>query len=311
MNTHQFFSGLTAIPLKQKRQHPLHVPKLQMRKRWYQGLLDDTNPDFSIQMAKPKPNSKHNTSSLSLWEALAFDNLTQAARDSFHIFMPTQQPHHRLHRTDNVADDERWADEYPEDDDFLWVDAHVLGNPLVRDLNGDGHLNLIVPVSYYFDHGHRDDLDDDVDYRYYVAGAVAVFDLETYELVWLEQLDQSTTFTQRQAYIHSSPTICDLDNDGALDIIIGTSLGMVYALNGVNGKVLDGFPRVFAAIEAPIALLPLTVSSEEPIKMHLIVCDARGHVVCLNEKGETLWDMSIRGYSSNVCWSIKREDLLK
>ena len=35
---------------------------------------------------------------------------------------------------------------------FLWLDAHVLATPALADLDGDGLQDLLVPVTYFFDH---------------------------------------------------------------------------------------------------------------------------------------------------------------
>jgi hypothetical protein len=45
-------------------------------------------------------------------------------------------------------------------------------------------------------------------------------------------LDLTTDKTKFKALIHSSPTIADLDGDGRSEIIIGTSLGLLYVLDG-------------------------------------------------------------------------------
>jgi hypothetical protein len=37
------------------------------------------------------------------------------------------------------------------DTDFVYVDAHVLGSPVLSDVDSDGHVEVIVAVSYYFD----------------------------------------------------------------------------------------------------------------------------------------------------------------
>jgi hypothetical protein len=34
---------------------------------------------------------------------------------------------------------------------YVWVDPHVLASPALADVNGDGNMELIIPISYYFD----------------------------------------------------------------------------------------------------------------------------------------------------------------
>lgn len=35
---------------------------------------------------------------------------------------------------------------------FLWLDAHILASPAIADIDGDGVEDLILPVTYFFDH---------------------------------------------------------------------------------------------------------------------------------------------------------------
>jgi hypothetical protein len=37
------------------------------------------------------------------------------------------------------------------DSNYVYVDAHVLANPTIADVNNDGNVEIIIPVSYYFD----------------------------------------------------------------------------------------------------------------------------------------------------------------
>ena len=67
-------------------------------------------------------------------------------------------------------------------------------------------------------------LGSDVDINKYVAGGVAVFDLTSHALKWHTHLDLSTDETQYRAHIYSAPTVVDIDNDGSLEILVGTSM---------------------------------------------------------------------------------------
>lgn len=51
-----------------------------------------------------------------------------------------------------------WEDEEYEnvnhnqpEPDFVYIDSHLLCNPVIGDLDGDGHDELVVAVSYFFD----------------------------------------------------------------------------------------------------------------------------------------------------------------
>ena len=51
-----------------------------------------------------------------------------------------------------------------------------------------------------------------------------VFNLQTRNIKWQLHLDLSTDTTAFRAHIYSSPTLADLNGDGKLEIIVGTSM---------------------------------------------------------------------------------------
>ena len=71
---------------------------------------------------------------------------------------------------------------------------------------------------------NRAELGKDIDIAKYIAGAVVVFDLQLQNIKFVQHLDLSTDHTQFRAYIYSAPTLADLDLDGKLEIIVGTSM---------------------------------------------------------------------------------------
>lgn len=78
----------------------------------------------------------------------------------------------------------------------------------------------------------------------YVAGSIVVFNLDTRQVKWTRELDLSTDTSTFRAYIYSSPTVVDLDGDGNLDILVGTSFGLFYVLDH-HGKLLLLFLHSF------------------------------------------------------------------
>lgn len=58
-----------------------------------------------------------------------------------------------------------------------------------------------------------------------------MFDLRTKLFKWQQHLDLTTTTTKFTAHMFSSPTLVDLDGDGKMEIIVGTSVGFVYVLD--------------------------------------------------------------------------------
>lgn len=75
-----------------------------------------------------------------------------------------------------------------------------------------------------------------------------VFDLETKQVKWIKDLDLSTDKSNFRAYIYSSPTVVDLDGDGYMDILVGTSFGLFYAMDH-RGKIpLLSLPSFFLSL---------------------------------------------------------------
>lgn len=55
-----------------------------------------------------------------------------------------------------------------------------------------------------------------------------MFNLDTKQVKWTADLDLSVDSGNFRAYVYSSPTVVDLDGDGTLDILVGTSYGLFY-----------------------------------------------------------------------------------
>ena len=71
---------------------------------------------------------------------------------------------------------------------------------------------------------HKHELEADIDISKYIAGGLVVFNLQTRSVKWQLHLDLSTDTTAFRAHIYPSPTLADLNGDGKLEIIVGTSM---------------------------------------------------------------------------------------
>ena len=71
---------------------------------------------------------------------------------------------------------------------------------------------------------HASELPKGLDLSKYVASGVVAFDLRTRAVKWSTHLDLSTDSTTFRAYVYSSPTLADIDRDGKLEVVIGTSV---------------------------------------------------------------------------------------
>ncbi len=58
----------------------------------------------------------------------------------------------------------------------------------------------------------------------YIASGLVAFDLRTRLVKWSTHLDLSTDSTSFRAYAYSAPTLADIDRDGKLEVIAGTSV---------------------------------------------------------------------------------------
>lgn len=61
------------------------------------------------------------------------------------------------------SEDDLWEDEsfletpHPREEGFVFVDPHILCNPAIGDIDADGHDELVVAVSYFFDKEYYSD----------------------------------------------------------------------------------------------------------------------------------------------------------
>lgn len=187
----------------------------------------------------------------------------------------------------------------PKEDGHVFIDAHCLSTPIIADLDADGRDEIIVAVSYYFDKDQYsdpsafEDLDVDVKLNKYVAGGIVAMDVQTGAVKFQVHLDLTTDETVYRAYLYSSPTVADLDADGKLEVIIGTSLGFIYVLDH-TGQVRPNFPITMAEIQGQIGVADVNNDGQ----LELIATDNRFNVAAFSSKGKELWEKRISGYSA-------------
>ena len=179
---------------------------------------------------------------------------------------------------------------------FVHVDAHLLCTPSVADVDGDGRHEIILAVSHFFDKEYYENSKHFHELRNhgitqdklgkYVANAIVVVDYETLETKWKVQLDLSTDEVNFKAYIYSAPTAVDLDGDGVMEIVVGTSVGFLYVLSGKDGTTLSGFPKQMGEIQGQVAVADLTGNGF----LDIIAADTRGSVAVFDVNGKEIWE---------------------
>ncbi|KAJ6808984.1 protein DEFECTIVE IN EXINE FORMATION 1 [Iris pallida] len=212
---------------------------------------------------------------------------------------------------DDIVDETMWGDEdwmegtHEKLEDYVNVDAHILCTPVIADIDNDDIQEMIVAVSYFFDREyyekpeHMADLGG-IDIEKYVASGIVVFNLDTKQVKWTADLDLSLETGTYRAYIYSSPTVVDLDGDGNLDILVGTSFGLVYALDH-HGKVRNKFPLEMAEIQGPVVAADINDDG----KIEIVTADAHGNVAAWTAQGEEIWEMHLKSLIPQArtnCW---------
>ncbi|XP_049375246.1 protein DEFECTIVE IN EXINE FORMATION 1 isoform X2 [Solanum verrucosum] len=201
---------------------------------------------------------------------------------------------------DDYVDEHSWDDEefqepeHEKVEDYVDIDAHVLCTPVIADIDNDGVSEMIVAVSYFFDHEYYQNSEHlkelgDIEIGKYVSGGIVVFNLDTKQVKWTLQLDLSTDSENFRPYIHSAPTVVDLDGDGNLDILVGTSYGMFYVLDH-KGKVRDKFPLAMADIQGAV----IAADINDDGKIELVTTDSHGNVAAWTAQGKEIWENHLK-----------------
>uniref|UniRef100_A0A1D1ZA04 Lambda-carrageenase n=1 Tax=Anthurium amnicola TaxID=1678845 RepID=A0A1D1ZA04_9ARAE len=201
---------------------------------------------------------------------------------------------------DDYVDESMWRDEGWEEEmhdkmeDYVDVDSHILCTPVIADIDNDGTSEMIIAVSYFFDREYYDNPDHlaelgGINIDKYVAGSIVVFNLDTKQVKWKRDLDVSIDTGNFRAYIYSSPTVVDLDGDGNLDILVGTSFGLCYALDH-RGNLRAKFPLEMAEIQAPIVAADINDDG----KIEIVTADAHGNVAAWTARGDLVWEKHVK-----------------
>ena len=310
---------------------PTRIPRLAVHHQWFKGMditslqrgdTPHTPPDPTPDDSRPHPGPagvRHEPVAIppstpvtgrrllqvtddEVFEHL-LDNLPEEARTSLLLF--SQSPASSIVQFDEELGGEgKREEEGVPPAGHIWVDSHVLATPTLCDWDHDGAWNeLAISVSYFFDQEFYqttpqlyERMPPNTDLRKYVAGGLVVLSLTTLKPLLQVQLDLTTDYTDRKAMIYSQPTVVDLDGDGEDELIVGTSLGLVYVISPSTGLLRPGWPVVMHEVQAQVVVEDINGDG----RLELVVSDGRGNVVALDADGREVWHARCSGAASQA-----------
>jgi hypothetical protein len=216
--------------------------------------------------------------------------------------------------------------DYYDEKHYIRLPPHILSTPVLADMkkaygdNNERDEMIFVAVSYYFD---EDEYEGQFSYKRfenadkgdetetnrgkYVASALVAYILDgsSPRFGREEHLDLSGDFTaphdatmvveipvhqnkynKMVALALSPPTVADIDGNGDEDVILGTSMGMVYRLHARHMYNSDGWP---IQLPHPIESRILVEDVLGNTNLEVFIVDAAANVYCLDAKGVLLW----------------------
>ncbi|KAJ6865196.1 protein DEFECTIVE IN EXINE FORMATION 1-like isoform X1 [Populus alba x Populus x berolinensis] len=266
-------------------------------------LLEDDNSKGSHEGGSESKENDHENAHAATVEN---DEALEADADSsFELFRESDElADEYSYDYDDYVDESMWGDEEWKErkherlEDYVNIDSHILCTPVIADIDNDGVTEMIVAVSYFFDHEYYDNPEHlkelgDIDVGKYVASSVVVFNLDTKQVKWTRELDLSTSTAKFRAYIYSSPSVVDLDGDGNLDILVGTSFGLFYVLDH-HGNIRENFPLEMAEIQGAVVAADINDDG----KIELVTTDVHGNVAAWTSQGKEIWEKHLKSLVS-------------
>lgn len=178
--------------------------------------------------------------------------------------------------------------------DEIEVDPHLLSSPVITDVDGNGDLDVILHVSYYFDpavyakSGKK--LPEDIDPDEYIATALTCINLVTGEVKWTRVLHLSTKSSLNTVYAVSTPLVINADEERELEIIVTSTSGTVFCFDG-KGEPRDGWPVWIG----PMTSSPVAEDVSGDGSLDICVGDLEGKVRCFNATGAVVWEQNVIG----------------
>ena len=176
------------------------------------------------------------------------DEVDVDARSFDHMQYYGGDDYHRMYMyDDDMYRHDYYDDNYFSEDNYVALEPHVLSSPTVALFQDEVHI--VVGASYFFEENEYKHLDTDEmplpldEMKNYAASAILSYNVNSRRWSTQEHLDLSSKSagSSLNAMTYCTPTIIDLDGDSIPEVIIGTSLGLLYVMSKY-GTVRTGFP---------------------------------------------------------------------
>lgn len=250
---------------------------------WLDDPSDDAHADYNELPGKQEETPVQSE-----------DTSAQSSEDDYFLdYQSLYDTNSKLWKDDTHSDDKYTGNESP----FVWIDPHIQTTPVIGDIDGDGSDDLVLAVSYFFDQSEysADSLmtkmavGENGDIMKYLASGVVVYDLNSRMIKWSQHLDLSTAYTRYKAASLSSPALADVNGDGMLEVIVGTSMGFLYVLDAKTGNALDGWPIQMGDIQGHVAVADI----DQDGKLEIVAADTRGSVAAFRGDATEVWELHI------------------
>lgn len=186
----------------------------------------------------------------------------------------------------------------PKDENYIYVDPHVLATPTIADTDGDGtYAELVVGVSYYFDpyrYGNAEQLErlgglEEEELLDYTAVGVVIIDLDTGAIKAQRMLGIARGIDSQPGYLLATPTVVRLSEGEDPVIIQASAMGEIHVVDARTLNKREGFPVMVDSVTAQVGVADLFGHG----RLELVVGDASGNVYCIDGAGKRVWEREL------------------
>mmetsp|Transcript_4506 Transcript_4506/g.11353 ORF Transcript_4506/g.11353 Transcript_4506/m.11353 type:complete len:698 (+) Transcript_4506:1017-3110(+) len=214
--------------------------------------------------------------------------------------------------------------DYYDDKHYVRLPPHILSTPVIVEMpklyntNGETELLMFVAVSYYYDEDEYEGLfsykrfsetdrgdETEVQRGMYLSNALMIYHFgdnprwgrqEHLDLSADHSAPVNTTLvgsielrednSKLGAFALASPTAADIDGDGTMEVILGTSMGFLYVFDARNIFDKENFP-----IQMPFGIehRVLVEDVQGDTNLEMFVADVGANIMCIDHTGKKIW----------------------